>query len=99
MTTGRTHVLKTWPEPFQAVLDGRKHYEIRVDDRGYAVGDSLVLKEWDPSEPPTTHRETWGDYTGREVYVLVTYMTPGGQWGLPSNVCVMSIATTPRGGG
>lgn len=46
----RVHHLKTWPEPFQAVIDGRKRHEVRVDDRGFAVGDVLTLKEWDPIE-------------------------------------------------
>lgn len=81
------HILKTWPEPFQAVLDGRKRYEIRVDDRGYAVGDALHLKEFRP-EPAL-----WGGgrYTDREVLARITYMTPGGAWGLPAALCVMSI--------
>lgn len=78
-----THELKTWPAPFQAVLDGIKRHEIRVDDRGFAVGDELTLKEWAPS--PVGH------YTGREIDVRVIYITHGGQWGLPANVCVMSI--------
>jgi hypothetical protein len=81
----REHELKTWPEFFQAILDGTKRHEIRVDDRGFAVGDVLVLREWDP------HVD---DYTNRKLRVLVTYKTGGGNWGLPSNVCVMSIATT-----
>lgn len=97
----RTHDLKCWPEPFQAILDGRKRYEIRVDDRGFAVGDELWLKEWHPGSG-----SLWVDfspeskviaphYTGRDLRVRVLYLTPGGAWGLPSNMCVMSIDTSP----
>ena len=39
----KAHVLKTDSEPFQAVLEGRKQYEIRLDDRGFAVDDVLIL--------------------------------------------------------
>jgi hypothetical protein len=76
------HDLKTWPKPFQAVLDGLKHYEIRRDDRNFAVGDTLTLREWDPSKDL---------YTGRVKVVEVTYMTPAGSWGLPHDVCVLGI--------
>ena len=90
MNTGRVHDLKTWPEPYTAILDGRKHFEIRQDDRGYAVGDILLLKEFDPSKVGFMSPSYVG-FTGREIRAVVTYMVPGGAWGLPSNLCVMNI--------
>ena len=77
----REHCLKTWPAPYQAVIDGAKRHEVRVNDRGFAVGDRLVLAEYEP------HLER---FTGRQVTVAVLYMTESG-FGLPSNLCVMSI--------
>lgn len=91
----RTHQLKTWPEPFEAVKRGDKRYEIRVDDRGFSVGDVLHLREWDPA--PGVSQLVPTGYTGREVTARVTYMTPGGAWGLPPRVCVMSIEVTNPG--
>lgn len=77
-----THSLKCWPVPFAAIIDGTKTHEIRVNDRDFKAGDLLRLKEWDP--------ET-GEYTLRIITRRVTYVTNGGQWGLPENLCVMSI--------
>lgn len=42
------HELKTLPEYFQAVKRGEKTFELRRDDRPYAVGDTLLLREFDP---------------------------------------------------
>lgn len=92
----RTHQLKTWPEPFEAVKRGDKRYEIRADDRGFAVNDVLHLREWDPAPGKIVQTRPEG-YTGREVYARVTYMTPGGAWGLPARVCVMSIEVIANG--
>lgn len=63
----RIHDLKTWPEYFSAVLDGRKTFEIReATDRFFHCGDTLLLREWDP----------WtSEYTGRELRCTVTYVT------------------------
>lgn len=81
-----THELKTWPEPFQAVLDGSKRHEIRRFDREFQTGDLLALREF----------SVISGYTGREVIVEVTYVTFPGEWGLPLDLCVLSI-TAPRG--
>jgi hypothetical protein len=67
--TGRAlHALKCWPSAFQAVHEGRKTFEIRLDDRGFEVGDYLRLAEWDP----TVER-----FTGRQLLVRVTYVLSG----------------------
>jgi hypothetical protein len=59
-----THELKTWPEYFQPVLDGRKTFEIRRDDRPFAVGDELWLREYEPSK----------GHTGRSCSRRITYV-------------------------
>jgi Domain of unknown function (DUF3850) len=76
------HELKTWPNPFEAIEAGTKHHEIRTNDRHFVQGDRLRLREWDPSTEK---------YTGRERTVGVSYASYGGAWGLPDDLCVMSI--------
>jgi len=39
------HELKTDPVVFDAVANGLKTFEIRYDDRGYQVGDQLILNK------------------------------------------------------
>lgn len=60
-------------EYFQVVVDGRKTFELRLNDFDIEEGDTLLLKEWDP-ETKT--------YTGREVAKMVGYV---GKWKLPSS--------------
>jgi hypothetical protein len=76
------HELKTWPQFFNAMLARTKTYEIRKNDRNFQVGDELFLREWDPQQQT---------YSGRDLTVDVTYMTKGGQWGIPEGICVMGI--------
>ena len=77
-----SHTLKTWPVYFDAVADGRKRFEVRsTKDSTFAVGDVLVLREWDPQT------ET---YLGRSVRVVVTYML-GWPFAPEGNV-ILSIA-------
>ncbi len=78
----KRHVLKTWPEPFQAVFVGRKQFEFRRDDRGFQVGDRLELHEWDPKTE---------EFTGREWTVKVTYIVQGPKFGIPEGYCIMSV--------
>ena len=51
---GRMHTLKAWPDGFSAVIAGDKRHEYRVNDRAYACGDLLHLREFVPCP------ECWG---------------------------------------
>lgn len=86
----KVHELKTWPIAFQAIVDGRKRHEVRVNDRDFKEGDELLLREFNDGKCAMNLFAARG-YTGREQRVRVTYITPGGAWGLPPNICVMSI--------
>lgn len=81
-----THDLKTWPGPFQAVWDGTLTHQIRRKDRAFCAGDYLVLLEWDP------RRDVNDRYTGRALRCFVTYVSEPETFGLPGDICVMSIA-------
>ena len=39
---------KCWPDYFQAILEGRKSFELRLADFECKQGDILVLKEFNP---------------------------------------------------
>lgn len=75
------HDLKTWPEHFKPLAAGRKLCELRKDDRGFAVGDVLRLREWSPAT---------SEYTGEEVWRVVTHILRGGPW-LAEGYCAMSL--------
>jgi ASC-1-like (ASCH) protein len=57
------HELKILPEYYKAVKKGVKTYELRFDDRNYAVGDMLILREWKD-----------GQYTGQQIAVTITHV-------------------------
>ena len=42
------HELKIWPQYYCRVADGSKTFEVRKNDRGFQLGDTVVLKEFDP---------------------------------------------------
>lgn len=64
---GRVHELKTWPEFFWPLLNGKKTAEYRKNDRNFAIGDTLRLREWSPDD----------GYSGREACAVVTHITDG----------------------
>lgn len=82
----RLHELKTSRQPFQAMVDGRKTHELRQDDRGYAVGDLLILREYDPDQ----------GYFDRCLLVLVMYITRDCPGLLPGHI-VMSTLRLAQG--
>ena len=78
------HELKTWLTVFEAVVDGRKTFELRKNDRWFSVGDSLRLLEYNSISQA---------YTGREVWCRVTYIVDSvPEWGLMDGYCIMGLA-------
>ena len=79
------HQLKTLPEFFQDV-GPLKPFEIRRDDRGFKVGDTLWLQEWTEK----------GGYTGQAKQFKVGYILRGEQWGIMEGYCVMGLERDVR---
>lgn len=80
---GKTHELKIWPYYFRAVVEGRKKFELRKNDRGgFNAGEILILREWDP---------TTRDYTGRETRRRVLYVLDGPANGIEAGFSCLSI--------
>ncbi len=77
----KTHIVKSWSHLFVPIEDGRKTHDLRIDDRGYEVGDILVLQEYDVVS---------GAYTGRETRREITYITSD------KYPCAFSSAVLPK---
>lgn len=94
-TTGPVHWLKCDPEPFAAVADRSKRFDLRVNDRDYRVGDLLVLQEHD------RHGDAHGVYSGnwalvRVLYVMAGYVE-GPSYGLEPGYAALSIELLTTG--
>lgn len=85
----REHKLKTLPEYFEAMRNGTKTFDIRRDDRGFMVGDVLILQEWDPGRCSSPVASLM--YTHRQMAFEVTYKFHGGRWGIDWRYCVLGV--------
>lgn len=73
------HELKIAPEYFEKVITGEKTFEVRRDDRPYAVLDKLRLREYKGH-----------GYTGREVTVAVSYILRDKNY-VKGGFCILGI--------
>lgn len=78
----KQHELKTINPHFGFVFCGQKTFELRKDDRGFSVGDTLILKEWD---------EINKSYSGAEVRAEITHILEGGEYGLLHGNVILSL--------
>ncbi|XVS67860.1 DUF3850 domain-containing protein [Actinosynnema sp. CA-299493] len=88
------HELKSWPQFFRSIIDGRRTHELRCNDREYSIGDVLFLCEYEPSS---------ASYTGATCKVVVTSITSDSvpcavsTSGLTKGYCIMSIRVVDPG--
>jgi hypothetical protein len=82
------HELRSWVQFFEPINAGDRTHELRRNDRAFAVGDTLLLREFDAAS---------GKYTGRSLQALVTAMTSDelpcavSDVGLTPGFCILSI--------
>jgi len=81
------HELKTWPSAFRAMVEGKKSFEYRKNDRGFQVGDRLKLYEYIPGKRNT------GKYTGDVLIAKVIFILENAPpaFGLPDGYCIMQL--------
>jgi hypothetical protein len=96
-----THTLKCWTGSFAAMAREEMTHTIRnCADRKFSIGDTLILQEFEPDvdEHGVKRDETGatlGRYLGGVISREVTFISVAGSWGLPPNVCVMSVKPCP----
>jgi hypothetical protein len=75
MSEKKVHELKCWPDYFRAIVEGRKPFEIRKNDRDFRVGDELHLLEWYPNTRVYSRLECWAKVTA--MWTDVPGLLPG----------------------
>jgi len=76
------HSLKVWPEFYRDLESGKKNFEVRRDDQDFAVGDMLILHEYN-------NVQQW--YTGNSVHREIIYLLFGGRFGIEKGFCVLGL--------
>tara|TARA_R110000764_G_scaffold199234_1_gene284594 strand:- start:35 stop:325 length:291 start_codon:yes stop_codon:yes gene_type:complete len=79
----KRHELKIDSELFRAVELGKKTAELRFNDRNYAVGDILIIYPFDRK----LNKRASPKFCCREV----THITHGGEFGIESGYCLLSM--------
>jgi len=79
----QTHKLKTHSEYWHEVARGNKSFEIRKDDRGFEVGDTLKLYEVNSE----TLNHVGGIITTKVIYILRNES----QFGLQPGYCILGL--------
>lgn len=77
----RVHNLKCESVHFRDVWEGRKKAEIRRDDRGFEIGDGIML--WETKS---------GEKTGSRIMLIITHILRNvPEYGLRDGFCIISF--------
>ncbi len=95
-----THHLKGDPQQFSAAWAGNKEWEIRLDDRGFEVGDFIYTHETRHTGSEMAALDSNGEpgmpliYTGRRLEGEVLYKLTG--YGLKPGWCIITVRWLSR---
>lgn len=77
-----THELDSYPEQFEAIVQGLKTFMCGFNNQSFRVGDKLKINEFDDDKIL---------YTGRFIEVRIIYLQEGGANDIPEDYVIMSI--------
>ena len=80
------HELKCWPQWYEPQAKGDMHFDVRRNDREYAVGDIVHQREYAPPRSGFP-----AQYTGREMKRKITHILEGGVFGVERGFCILSL--------
>jgi hypothetical protein len=83
------HQVKCWPTMFDALKRGEKPFDVRLNDRCYQKGDYLDLHRL-----VADRHDAEQDPTARPLRRLITFVLPGGQFGVLPTHCVLGLQET-----
>lgn len=82
------HELKIASQYYRAISDGTKRFEIRYDDRHYAVGDYIHFRVKDGFYGATT--------LTRELYEITYKLENVPEYGLKPGYCILGLKKSRR---
>ena len=86
-----THKLKTWPQYFKDIQEGKKTFELRKNDQNFKVGDKLQLLEYDPLVADKGNAYTGKKQKTRVIYLIDGDVDDGFKFGLQNGYLIMGI--------
>jgi len=84
------HDVKTDSPVFQAMLAGKKNFEVRFNDRNYQVGDTITSQETQHTGVEMKNGAPL-IYTGNEMELVVEYVLEGPIYGILPGWVVMDV--------
>ena len=87
------HSLKCLPEYFDATADGRKNFEVRINDRYFKVGDILKLERWSQTKGYGAGYVGTGEDRQKieSLRRRITYILTGDQFGIEPGYVVLGL--------
>jgi hypothetical protein len=74
------HELKVHTRFFSDLFNGKKTFEVRKNDRGFKIGNILILRDYN---------DTKEEYNGGYIIAVVTYVLHGGDYGIEEGYVCM----------
>jgi non-ribosomal peptide synthetase component E (peptide arylation enzyme) len=87
--TVTTHVLKCWPQYWDAIERNEKRFDVRRDDRGFQKGDIVKLQKYGPTTLTGYHRD--GSNRTYDIERKIKYILTGGQLGIEPGYVVLGF--------